>query len=261
MTAEFSQSPVATSSDNTVLILFPPTLPEAKRLAEFADYGVSLRIYDQAEIGVKVMFGPYLNQEPNETVWVNCNSELGIYSVQTKSHDDAVTLFIPHGKLLDDLINTLTCTVERNSGNKDTSEPPLRLLYNKIRPGFKDVKPEIPGHSELWLQLPDEIKNGVGTDFVTATICVTYPYCRANDRIRLKCNGMELFRDVTVQEGAVPPDPGSITPTQVCFSVTRAFLESARKDDQTLSFSYSVTDYCGNTPRPWCHLVSVANGR
>jgi len=240
--------PLPESPDNAVLDFFPPQLPEAKKNVVGAHYGVPLRIYDQAEEGAKVVFGPYLSQEPGDTVFLNLNGEMGIDSEPTKDIDDAVTLFIPHGKLLPDIINSLTCSVVRNSHNMGTSEPPLTLLYNKIRPGLKDRFPEIDGHSELELRLADEIKNGVGSDFVSAKVWVSYPYCRAYDTITLKCNGEIMTYQVRPDEAPQPPNPGSADPITVCFTVTRAYLESAVRPGGKLHFSCTCTDQIGNTP-------------
>src|SRR3546814_17378145 len=87
----------------------------------------------------------------------------------------------------------------------ETSYPPLEILYNSIRPGNQDKSPGEPGHSELVLLLPDEIKNGVGPGFVSATVCVEYPYCRAYDRIRLKCNGVDVTHTVDATQAPAPP--------------------------------------------------------
>ena len=125
---------------------------------------------------------------------------------------------------------------------------PLTLLYNKIRPGLKDTKPEVDGHSELALLLPDAIKNGVGPDFVSAQVCVSYPYCRAYDTITLKCNGEIMSHMVGQNEAPQPPNPGSPNPITVCFTVGRAYLDSAVRPSGKLDFSYTVTDQLGNTP-------------
>lgn len=157
------------------------------------------------------------------------------------------TLRIPKGRLHPDRINGLYYIIIRGSSNIGTS-PTLTMLYNKIRPGLKDTKPEVDGHSELELRLPDSIKNGVGADFVSDQVCVSYPYCRAYDWISLKCNGELMTYQVGADEAPPPPSPGSPIPTTVCFTVTRAYLESAQRPDLTLAFSFTVTDQLGNTP-------------
>ncbi|MBD0706503.1 hypothetical protein CF597_26285 [Pseudomonas sp. PSB1] len=118
-------------------------------------------------------------------------------------------------------------------------------MYNLIRPGNVDRSPGEPGHSELVLLLPDEIKNGVGPGFTRATVCVSYPYCRAYDTIRLNCNGKELTRGVLETEAPEPPNHGSPTPTTICFDVTSADLGA---DHPEFVFSFTVTDQLGNTP-------------
>ncbi|QHC94177.1 hypothetical protein PspR84_05865 [Pseudomonas sp. R84] len=234
--------------DNQVLALSPPDLPEATRPVKGAHLGVPLRIYDLAPEGAKVVFDPYLNQRRGDTVFLNLNGQPGIDSVQTLAEDDAVTLHIPHKLLLPDVVNRITCTVKRGSENKGTSEPPLEVLYNKVRPGNQDTTPGDGAHSELELILSDAWRNGVGPDFPAAgaQVCVSYPYCRAFDRIRLNLNGHDVYHDVTEEE---VPDPWSSDPVKVCFSVTRADLDKAG-DHPKFNISYTVTDQLGNNPDP-----------
>lgn len=234
--------------DNQVLALSPPDLPEATRPVNGADLGVPLRIYDLAPEGAKVVFDPYLNQRPGDTVFLNLNGQPGIDSVQTLAEDDAVTLHIPHKLLLPDVVNRVTCTVKRGSGNIGTSEPPLELLYNKVRPGNQDTTPGDSEHSELELILSDALRNGVGPDFPAAgaQVCVSYPYCRAFDRIRLNLNGHDVYHDVKEKD---VPNPWSSDPVKVCFSVTRADLDKAG-DHPKFNISYTVTDQLGNNPDP-----------
>lgn len=234
--------------DNQVLALSPPDLPEATRPVKGAHLGVALRIYDLAPKGAKVVFDPYLNQQRGDTVFLNLNGQPGIDSVQTLAEDDAVTLHIPHKLLLPDVVNRVTCTVRRGSSNIGTSEPPLELLYNKVRPGNQDTTPGDGEHSELELILSDALRNGVGPDFPAAgaQVCVSYPYCRAFDRIRLNLDGHDVYHNVTETQA---PDPGSSDPVKVCFSVTRADLERAG-DHPKFNISYTVTDQLGNNPDP-----------
>jgi hypothetical protein len=238
--------------ENTALVLYAPRLPEATVPVVGAHAGVSLRIYDLAPMGATVEVDPYLGQQPGDTVTLNLNGQPGIDSEQTEAVDDIVTLYIPKKLLLAAIINRLTYTVTRGSQNMGTSEPPLELLYNAIRPGDQDTNPGEDGHSRLDLLLPDAIKHGVGPDFPTAgaQVCVSYPYCRAYDLIRLNCNGHDVFHTVTSLQA---PKPGSDEPVKVCFTLTRADLEKA-KDHPQFKFSYTVTDQLGNGPdtdSPW----------
>jgi hypothetical protein len=65
------------------------------------------------------------------------------------------------------------------------------------------------------LLLPDVIKNGVGPDFVSAEVCVAYPYCRAYDLITLKCNGelLDPKPKVNPNQAPQPPNPGDEPPS------------------------------------------------
>ncbi|MEO4017134.1 hypothetical protein [Pseudomonas rossensis] len=238
--------------ENTVLVLYAPRLPEATVPVVGAHAGVPLRIYDLAPMGATVAVDPYLGQQPGDTVTLNLNGQPGIDSQQTTSDISTTTLYIPKKLLLPDITNRLTYSVTRNSQNIGTSQPPLELLYNAIRPGDQDTNPGEDGHSRLDLLLPDAIKHGVGSDFPVAgaQVCVSYPYCRAYDRIRLNCNGHDVFHTVTTLQA---PKPGSDEPVTVCFTLTRADLENA-KDHPQFKFSYTVTDQLGNGPdtdSPW----------
>ncbi|MHC8294671.1 beta-propeller fold lactonase family protein [Pseudomonas sp. LB3P58] len=246
MITESTETLAETSSDNTVLVLYAPDVLGSTKPVEDGDCGVPIHIYDSPPMGAKVRVDAYLGQAPNDTVTLNLNGQLNIASKQTVSTDDSVFLYIPKNLLKPELVNSLTYTVTRGSQNMGTSRPPLEMLYNAIRPGNVDRDPGVDGHSELELILPDVIRNGVGPNFVSAQVCVSYPYCRAFDRIWLNCNGFPVYHDVTPLEA---PPPVSATPVTVCFPVTRADLESA-KDHAQFKFSYTVTDQVGNNPDP-----------
>lgn len=240
--------PTTPSSDNTVLVLHPTRVPGATKPVAGADYGVPKRIYDLEPMGARVDVDPYPDQQGGDTVLLNLNGQVGIDSKFTQSDSDTVTLYIPKKLLLADVVNRLTYSVVRGSDNQGTSEPPLELLYNLIRPGNQDRDPGVDGHSELELLLPDEIRNGVGPDFPDAgvSVCVSYPYCRAHDVIRLNLNGHDIYHTVTELQA---PLPGSATPVQVCFNVTRADL-AVGGDHAQYKISFTVTDDLGNGPDP-----------
>ncbi|MGF6707718.1 Ig-like domain-containing protein [Pseudomonas frederiksbergensis] len=240
------------SPDNTVLVLDRPRVPDATRPVIGADIGVSLVIYDLVTDGegATVEIDPPLSGTMNPgdvmELWLLGETTF-LYSKIIEDENAITTLRIPKGRLHADRINELFYIIKRGSNNIGTS-PMLTMLYNKIRPGLKDRFPEVEGHSELELLLPDAIKNGVGPDFVSAQVCVSYPYCRAYDTITLKCNGESTHFIVGRGEAPEPPDPGSPIATRVCFTVTRAHLEVAQRPNHELNFSYTVTDQLGNVP-------------
>ncbi|MBD9563603.1 Ig-like domain-containing protein [Pseudomonas sp. PDM09] len=240
------------SPDNTVLVLDRPRVLRATQPVEGADIGVSLVIYDLVTDGegATVEIDPPLSGTMNPgdvmELWLLGETTF-LYSKIIEDENAITTLRIPKGRLHADRINELFYIINRGSQNIGNS-PMLTMLYNKIRPGLKDIFPEVEGHSELELLLPDAIKNGVGPDFVSAQVCVSYPYCRAYDTITLKCNGEPTHFIVGRDEAPEPPDPGSPIATRVCFTVTRTHLEVAQRPNHELNFSYTVTDQLGNVP-------------
>lgn len=254
----------STPPDNTVLVLRPPMVNGQTTPVIGAHIGLRLAVYDLID-GAIVLIDPPLSgtMDPGDIMELWLENELAVLDSKTIEDPDVrTTLRIPKGRLHPDKVNKLYYTVRRGSENKGTSTPPLEILYNRIRPGLKDRLTDPGGHSELKLLLPDAIKNGVGADFVSAEVCVAYPYCRAYDLISLKCNGelLEPKPKVNPNQAPQPPNQGDETPITICFTVTRAFLDKAKRQDNKLHFSYTVTDQIGNGPdtdAPWSPVQSV----
>jgi hypothetical protein len=261
-------STTTTTLDNTVLELYPPKIKGQTSPVEpkiLADVGVPLVAYDLVTDGdgahVEVDPPPSGQMQARDEMKLWLKGETAVLDSKIIVDPDAATaLRIPKGRLHPDKVNELFYTIERNSGNVGTSLS-LRVLYNRIRPGLKDRYDSPGGHSELKLDLSELIRNGVGPGFVSAQVCVSYPYCRAYDRITLKCNGELMHVNVAANQAPQPPNPGSETPITICFTVTRAYLELAKREDQNLIFSFTVTDQLGNGPdtdAPWSPPQTVA---
>lgn len=257
----------STPPDNTVLVLYPPIVNGQTTPVEGAHIGVPLVAYDLVTDGegavVPVDPPSSGTMDPGDVMELWLKGEQAPLDSETIVNPNArTTLRIPKGRLHPDRINMLYYTVRRGSSNLGTSTPPLEILYNRIRPGLKDRLTDPGGHSELKLLLPDAIKNGVGPDFVSAEVCVAYPYCRAYDLITLKCNGelLEPKPRVNPNQAPQPPNPGDEEPILFGFTVDRAYLERAKRLDQKLNFSYTVTDQLGNGPdpdAPWSPVQTV----
>lgn len=253
---------------NTVLVLYPPQVNGQTEPVEGAHIGVPLVAYDLVTDGkgAVVFIDPPLtgNMDPGDVMELWLEGESTALDSETIKDPNARTkLRMPKGRLHPDKVNKVFYTVRRGSNNLGTSTPPLEILYNRIRPGLKDRLTEPGGHSELKLLLPDVIKKGVGPDFVSADVCVSYPYCRAYDLITLKCNGelLEPKPKVNPNQAPQPPNPGSEVPITICFTITRAFLDKAKRLNKKLDFSYTVTDQLGNGPdtdAPWSPVQTVA---
>jgi hypothetical protein len=239
------------SSENAVLALFPPDVVDSNRSVAGADCGIAINYYDLTPMGAKVRVDPYFDQAPLDTVSLNVNGELNVASTQTQSADDAVTLYIPKNKLKADpgFINTLTYTVTRGSQNQGTSEPPLGILYNDIRPGIEDRVQGDDGHSELELILPrDVLEDGIDSDRAAlgVQVCFSYPYCRPYDKIWLNCNGHDVYRAVTADEAPAVP---TTEPTRICLTLDKAVFERAGDHPQFV-FNFTVSDQIGNGADP-----------
>ncbi|ANI53350.1 Ig-like domain repeat protein [Pseudomonas sp. DR 5-09] len=257
----------STPPDDTVFVLYPPIVNGQTTPVEGAHIGVPLVAYDlvtDGEGAVVLVDPPSTGtMDPGDVMELWLEGEPAALDSETIVDPNArTTLRIPKGRLHPDRVNKLYYTIRRGSSNLGTSTPPLEILYNRIRPGLKDRLTDPGGHSELKLLLPDEIKNGVGPDFVSAEVCVAYPYCRAYDLITLKCNGelLEPKPRVNPNQAPQPPNPGDEIPITICFTITRAFLDEAKRLDKKLHFSYTVTDQLGNGPdtdAPWSPVQSV----
>lgn len=246
----------SSSTDITLLRLYPPQiLGQTERVNGSADIGLSLTVSQLITdgSGAHVRIDPPISGTLNrgDVVFLWLVGEVAFLSFFTVVDPDAVIwMRLPNGRLDHARINEVFYTIERNSTNLATSEPPLKVLFNRFRPALKDRLTVPDGHSELTMVLSPELTNGVGPDFVKATVCFSYPYCRAHDVITLKCNGETIHFTVDESLAPQPPHPGLPEPITVCFEVDRAYLDKARRLDNKLEFRFTVKDQLGNTVDP-----------
>ncbi|MGW8467020.1 Ig-like domain-containing protein [Pseudomonas sp. CLCA07] len=238
------------SPDNAVLVLYPPDLVDSNKSVAGADCGIAINFYDLTPMGAKVRVDPYFDQAPLDTVALLLNGKL-VASTQTQSTNDAVILYIPKNELKAEpgFVNYLAYSVTRGSQNQGTSEPPLGILYNDIRPGIEDRVQGDDGHSELELILPqDVLEDGIDADRAAqgVLICFSYPYCRPYDKIHLNCNGHDVYRDVTADEA---PSVPTSEPTRICLTLDKAVFERAGDHPQFV-FNFTVSDQIGNGADP-----------
>lgn len=242
------------SDDNGVFQVPAPFVVDATIPVNGASIGVPLRIYDEVvdDRGATVTVDPLLSGtvEPGDVMRLRLEGETAALDSHIfRDVDVKVFMHIPKGRLPFASVFRLYCEVMRGSQNVGASAT-VTGLYNRIRPGHEAAKPTNGVHSELKLQLPEAILKGVAADFVSAQICFSYPYCRAYDLITLRCNGERQTCTVSAMQAPPPPDPGSAVPATVCFTITRAFLDKAKRSHHKLLFDYTVTDQLGNTVDP-----------
>lgn len=229
--------------------LYAPQLPDGKQNVSDADYGLAIRFYDGKPQGGTVIVPALLGQEPKMTLFLNLNGVEKIASEQTESATSSTTLHIPHNLLRSDQLNELNYTARRLDSSEETYQPPLTIKYNKIPPGIKDEIEGDEGHSKLKLILPQEVtEDGIDADLAAQGVQVyfNYPYCRAYDRISLRCNGHEVHRVVHPDEA--PPTP-TTQPTTIGLLLDKAFFEAAGDNPQA-SFDYTVADEITNGADP-----------
>ncbi|MGE1172932.1 hypothetical protein [Pseudomonas sp. BW7P1] len=229
--------------------LYAPRLPDGKENVAGADYGLAIRFYDDKPRGATVIVPALLGQEPKMTVFLNLNGVEKITSEQTETTSSDTTLYIPHNLLLPDRLNTLNYTARRLDSSEETYEPPLAIKYNKIRPGIEDKIKGDEGHSELRLILPqDVIDDGIDAERAAQGVqayCI-YPYCRAFDKISLRCNGHVLTHVVHPDEA---PSTPTTEPTIIGMLLDKAFFEAAGDNPQA-AFDFTVEDELTNGADP-----------
>ncbi|MEO6678661.1 MAG: hypothetical protein ABIO21_14955 [Pseudomonas sp.] len=214
------------------------------------DCGVSLRIYDDSNLnGARVIISPLVGGEENDVINLILNGRIiDTIIVERGTENQNHEMTIPKNQLNPNVVNLLLAEAYRVSNNYDISDPPLRVLYNAIRPGNRD-RDEDPGHSELQLKLPQDIlDNGLSADRVARGVEVSfcYPYCRPYDVIHLTMGG--LIVQFTVLPSELPPFV-SDQPVCVVRTLTAAQFGPAG-DSPRFTLFYTVQDQIKNGPDP-----------
>ena len=151
-----------------------------------------------------------MNRGDTVDVQLNTTVVTSGYIIDDSQIGQTMTLFIAPGRL-----TTASFTLDyqiRRIGS-GFPEPSLQTkIYVKLeRPGGPDQNGDIPGHSELHMQIPDDILNG-GVDAETENVPITvlpYPYIAEGDRIRLSWGGQFVWWTVSLAQ-AEDPDANPI---------------------------------------------------
>lgn len=231
---------VAQSNDILSFALTPPFIPlMTSVIDDTARHGLSITNYYKDPTGLLVTFGPYLNQEKNEKVslWLN-GGRTPVASELTKGESDTVELRLPL-QLLKDGYNQFKCTVDRASGNQDTSLE-LTLLFSTLAPGGNDPDSG-PGHSLLSIDVqPPSIDAAQAAQGVVITM--NYTGKKLHDFIEVECNSVIVEYDLkpTPQN----PDPDLSAPIELTI-YTDTFKQAG--DHPRFPVKYRITDQLGNT--------------
>lgn len=217
--------------------------------------GVPLRVSKWNNNMFRLLIDPLLNQRRDDEYHIYLN-KLFVAIGYAKADDDIIEIDVPN--LLRSGANTLTYIAVRGSQNLIESEE-LTLRYHYPQPGYQDRSPGDDQHSELVLELPQQVLDN-GIDLETAKkgvlFCFTYPFCRAHDTIRVNLNGFDYDYKVKPTEA---PATASATPTTICILLYDDTLLLAG-DHPEFICSFMVIDALTNPSdldSPWSSPVVI----
>jgi len=202
-----------------------------------------------------------MNRGDTVDVQLNTTVVTSGYIIDDSQIGQTMTLFIAPGRL-----TTASFTLDyqiRRIGS-GFPEPSLQTkIYVKLeRPGGPDQNGDIPGHSELHMQIPDDILNG-GVDAETENVPITvlpYPYIAEGDRIRLSWGGQFVWWTVSLAQ-AEDPDANPIV-----IIVDRDVIGAADDSgEEGLAVAFEVYDVVENRSEYWSAeariVVDTGNSR
>ncbi|KJH79103.1 hypothetical protein UG46_27530, partial [Pseudomonas fluorescens] len=213
--------------------------------------------------GLLVQIPPWEVMDVGDTVDVRLNTIVVTsgYVVDEAQIDQVMSLFIAPGRLTTSYF-TLDYQVKRITSG--FPEPSLSTkIYVKLeRPGGKDQNGSTPGHSELHMQIPDDILNG-GVDADTLEVPITiapYPNIAEGDSIRLSWGGVEYLEETITAEQVSDPDNNPIVVV-----VTKDTLDKWDTGEEGLAVAFEVYDVVNNRSEDWSAeeriVVDTGNSR
>jgi len=147
-----------------LLVARPARVRGGIRPIPFAEHmGVPLRVSKWNNNMFRLLIDPLLNQRPDDEYHIYLN-KLFVAIGYAKADDDIIEADVPN--LLRTGTNTVTYIAVRGSQNLIESEE-LTLRYHYPQPGYQDRSPGDDQHSELVLELPQQVLDN-GIDLETA---------------------------------------------------------------------------------------------
>jgi len=236
--------PASSGGPIVALALTPPDIPRKTYPIkhQVADVGLSRLNYYADPNGLLVLYGPYLGQVRNETGRLYLNGLPVPTPAQTTVDSTSPLEFrLPPG-LLSDGVNSLKVSLQRQSGNEDSSE--LRVLHSLVDPAGNDTDPN-PGNSLLSI---DVTPKSIGPAEAAAGVKVTmsWPGMALYDLLTIYYGGQTL----THQLVPTAQDPNPHT-KPVVLTFNAADFAHAPNDPQFI-FKYNVKsqidDFSGTSP-------------
>lgn len=225
------------------IAIFALTPPKILRKTDLifhpvAHIGLSIANHYKDPAGVLVLFGPWLGQAKYETVNLYVSGNPNAVASEIVMDDSTpVELRLPPGLLLED-VNSLHCTVERPSGNTDTSLA-LNVLYHVYAPGGDDPVAG-GGHSALGISVsPTSVDAAQAAQGVTLTL--DWPDKHLYDLVTVDCGGVLLTH--RIEPTSLDPVP-DLTKPVVLTLYTQHFAKD--RNNPQFPIKYSVISQTGN---------------
>ncbi|MGV8889107.1 MAG: Ig-like domain-containing protein [Pseudomonas sp.] len=203
-----------------------------------AQVGLSIVNHYKDPLGVLIVFGPWLGQALLETVELYVNgSPKPIASEIVMDASAPVLLRLPPGLLLEG-VNSMHCSIERPSGNGDTS-PQLMVLYGIYAPGGDDPIPG-GGHPALTISAsPTSVDAAQAEAGVTLTL--DYSDKHLYDLLTVDCGGVLLTHRIE----PTPTDPNPDLTKPIVITLTTARFVNDPNNPQ-FPIKYNVVSQTGN---------------
>ncbi|MGF6092697.1 hypothetical protein ACLD1X_26455, partial [Pseudomonas sp. 18173] len=213
--------------------------------------------------GLKIYIWPWSQMGRGDKVELLLNgSVVDQDTIDTGEVDQRVTLYVPPGRLLTGPYS-LSYRVTRFNQAAETSTP-VKIYVKLERPAGKDENGSVPGHSELFMQIPPAIvQDGVDKDTAEAGFDILikarpgsgspllYPDIAVGDHCRLSWGGVFVFSERVSQ--AHIDDPAN---HPLAIRIDKDTILEAG-DTDGLAVTFEVHDIVDNRSEDWSAEVRI----
>lgn len=217
----------------------PPAAPGETLLG--INHGAAMDNFPDQGLQLYLPVWPQMSQGDSAEVWLD-TLQVKRELIEASEVGERITTFVAATHLTSGP-HTVKYVVKR-LGQTDESSAETRIWVKLNRPGGNDQDGDTPGHSQLKLELPqDVINNGVDPDTAKAGVPVTikaYPDMTEGDEIRLSWGGEIISHGVTAN------DVGK----DVVITVEESVILAAG-DSEGLAVTYEVYDVVRNRSQDW----------
>ena len=204
--------------------------------------------------GLLVQIPPWEVMNLGDTVDVRLNTTVVTsgYIVDNTQIGQVMSLFIAPGRLTTSYF-TLDYQVKRIGSSFPDPSLSTKIYVKLERPGGKDQNGDIPGHSELHMDIPEEIRLG-GVDADTLEVPITiapYPNIAEGDRIQLSWGGQFLEETVTAAQVSDPDN------NPIVVVVDKDTLDKWDTGEEGLAVAFEIYDVVENRSEDWSAEIRI----